>query len=162
MKETADLFAGMAASLLAGLIAASSAAQPAHAQESKWPTRPITLVVPFSAGGSSDTIGRIIADGIGGYLRQTVVVENVTGSGGMLGGARVAKAAPDGYQFVIGNVGNFAQSQWLYKKPLFDTLKDFAPVGLLTDEKLVLVVRRDFPADDLRQFIAYAKANQTK
>ena len=91
-----------------------------------------------------------------------MVVENVTGTGGLLGGARVARAAPDGYQFVIGNVGNFAQSQWLYKKPLFDTMKDFAPVGLLTDEKLVVVARNDFPADNLQQFIAYAKANQAK
>jgi tripartite-type tricarboxylate transporter receptor subunit TctC len=155
-------FIRTAAPVLAGLLAAGSAAHLALAQESDWPTRPITLVVPFSAGGSSDAIGRIIADGIGSSLRQTVVVENVTGTGGLLGGARVARAAPDGYQFVIGNVGNFAQSQWLYKKPLFDTLKDFAPVGLLTDEKLVLVARKDFPADDLRQFIAYAKANQAK
>jgi tripartite-type tricarboxylate transporter receptor subunit TctC len=132
------------------------------AEEAEWPTHPVTLVVPFSAGGSSDAIGRIIADGIGTSLKQTIVVENVTGTGGLLGGARVAKAAPDGYQFVIGNVGNFAQSQWLYKKPLFDTLRDFAPVGLLTDEKLVMVVRNDFPADNLQQFIAYAKQNQAK
>jgi tripartite-type tricarboxylate transporter receptor subunit TctC len=162
MRPTGDHFIWMAASVLAGLLTAASAAHPAHAEETDWPTRPITLVVPFSAGGSSDAIGRIIADGIGTSLRQTVVVENVTGTGGLLGGARVARAAPDGYQFVIGNVGNFAQSQWLYKKPLFDTLKDFAPVGLLTDEKLVVVVRNDFPADDLQQFIAYAKANQAK
>jgi tripartite-type tricarboxylate transporter receptor subunit TctC len=161
MRLTGD-FAGMAASVLVGLLAAGPAAHPAHAEESDWPTRPITLVVPFSAGGSSDAIGRIIADGIGTSLRQTVVVENVTGTGGLIGGARVARAAPDGYQFVIGNVGNFAQSQWLYKKPLFDTLRDFAPVGLLTDEKLVVVVRNDFPADNLQQFIAYAKANQAK
>src|SRR4029077_11532475 len=133
-----------------------------QAQETDWPTRPVTLVVPFSAGGSSDAIGRIIGDGIATSLKQPVVVENVTGTGGLLGGRRVSRAAPDGYQFVIGNVGNFAQSQWLYKKPLFDTMKDFAPVGLLTDEKLVLVVRNDFPADNLQQFIAYTKANQAK
>ena len=152
----------IAAAVLIGLLAAASAAHPAQAEETDWPTRPITMVVPFSSGGSSDAIGRIIADGIGTALRQTVVVENVTGSGGMLGGARVARAAPDGYQFVIGNVGNFAQSQWLYKKPLFDTVHDFAPVGLLTDEKLVVVVRNDFPADSLQQFIAHTKANQAK
>jgi tripartite-type tricarboxylate transporter receptor subunit TctC len=161
MRSTGDHLVRMKACLLVGLLAGGAAA-PAQAQESDWPTRPITLVVPFSAGGSSDAIGRIIADGIATALRQTVLVENVTGTGGLLGGARVARAAPDGSQFVIGNVGNFAQSQWLYKKPLFDTLKDFAPVGLLTDEKLVLVVRNDFPADNLQQFIAYAKANQAK
>jgi len=158
MARAGDHVVCLAAALCVGLLTA----HPAQAEEPEWPIRPITLVVPFAAGGSSDAIGRIIGDGIGGNLRQTVLVENVTGSGGLLGGARVARAAPDGYQFVIGNVGNFAQSQWLYKKPLFDTLKDFAPVGLLTDEKLVLVVRNDFPADDLRQFIAYTRANQTK
>ncbi len=148
--------------LFAGALAVGFAVHPAQAQEPDWPTRPLTLVVPFAAGGSSDAIGRLIADGIGSNLRQTVVVENITGSGGMLGIARVAKAAPDGYQFVIGNVGTFAQSQWLYKKPLFDSVKDFASVGLLTDEKLVVVVRNDFPADNLQQFIAYAKPNQAK
>jgi len=162
MRPTADHFSCMAVALLVGVLAEVPAPLPAHAEENDWPTRPITMVVPFSAGGSSDAIGRIMADGIGTALGQTVVVENVTGSGGLLGGARVARAAPDGYQLVIGNVGNFAQSQWLYKKPLFDTVRDFAPVGLLTDEKLVVVARNDFPADDLRQFIAYTKANQTK
>ncbi len=146
--------------ILAGMMAAGFAVRPALTQGTDWPTRPITLVVPFSAGGSSDAIGRIIADGIGTSLRQTVVVENVAGTGGLLGGARVSRASPDGYQFVIGNVGTFAQSQWLYKKPLYDPVKDFAPVGLLTDEKLVLVARNDFPADDLPHFIAYAKAHQ--
>jgi len=127
-----------------------------------WPIRPITLVVPFAAGGSSDAIGRIMADGMSGPLGQPIVVENVTGAGGMAGGARVARAAPDGYQFVIGNVGSFAQSQWIYKKPPYDVLKDFAPVGLITDEALVLVTRKDFPANNLQEFIAYVKANQSK
>jgi tripartite-type tricarboxylate transporter receptor subunit TctC len=147
---------------VAAVLAAGLTLPPAQAQDADWPTRPITLVVPFSAGGSSDAIGRIIGDGIGSSLKQTVVVENVSGTGGLLGGARVARATPDGYQFVIGNVGTFAQSQWLYKKPLYDSIRDFAPVGLLTDEKLVLVARNEFPADNLQQFIAYAKANQTK
>ncbi len=148
--------------LLAGAIALGLTGGAAQAQELDWPSRPITLVVPFSAGGSSDAIGRIVADGIGSNLHQTVVVENIAGTGGLQGGLRVARAAPDGYQFVIGNVGTFAQSQWLYKKPLYDPIKDFAPVGLLTDEKLVLVARNDFPADDLPQFIAYTKAHQTE
>ncbi len=163
MKRTGGEVARLTASVLvAALLALGCAAHPTHAQQVEWPSRPITLVVPFAAGGSSDAIGRIIADGIGTSLRQTVLVENVTGSGGMLGIARVAKAAPDGYQFVIGNVGTFAQSQWLYRRPLFDSVKDFAPVGLLTDEKLVVVARNDFPGDNLQQFIAYAKANQAK
>jgi tripartite-type tricarboxylate transporter receptor subunit TctC len=143
----------MGAALLAAT--ASAAAQ-------DWPSRPITLVVSFAAGGSSDAIARIVADGLGRNLPQPVVVENITGGGGLLGGSRVARAAPDGYQFVIGNVGSFAQSQWLYKKPPYNAITDFAPVALLTDEFLVLVVRKDFPADNLQQFIAYAKAHQEK
>jgi tripartite-type tricarboxylate transporter receptor subunit TctC len=122
----------------------------------------MTLIVPFAAGGSSDAIGRIVADGLSHQLNQSVIVENVTGAGGMAGGVRVAKAAPDGYQFVIGNVGSFAQSQWLYKKPPYDVMKDFAPVGLITDESLVLVTREDFPAGNLQEFMAFGRANQAK
>ena len=144
----------------AALVTVSSAVAQDAAKD--WPARTMTLVVPFAAGGSSDAIGRIVADGMSHELNQSVVVENVTGAGGMAGGSRVAKAAPDGYQFVIGNVGGFAQSQWLYKKPPYDVVKDFAPVGLITDESLVLVTRKDFPADNLQEFMAYAKANQTK
>jgi tripartite-type tricarboxylate transporter receptor subunit TctC len=127
-----------------------------------WPTHHLTLVVPFSAGGSSDAIARIVADGISSNLGQPVVIENVTGVGGLVGGSRVARAAPDGYMFVIGNVGSFAQSAWLYRHPLYNPERDFAPVGLLTDETLVLVARPDFPADNLQQFIVYARANQAK
>jgi tripartite-type tricarboxylate transporter receptor subunit TctC len=150
------------AATIMSVSAADLCVRPAQAQVEDWPTRPLTLVVPFSAGGSSDTIGRIIADGISSNLRQPVVVENVAGAGGMVGGSGVAKATPDGYQFIIGNVGTFAQSQWLYKTPLYNAVTDFAPVALLTDESLVLVARNDFPADNLQQFIAYTKANQEK
>jgi len=143
-------------------IATALLATTAPVAAQNWPTHRITLVVPFSAGGSSDVIARITADGISNNLHQPVIVENVTGAGGLIGGARVAKAAPDGYEFLIGNVGSIAQSQWLYKQPLYNSVKDFAPVGLLTDESLVLIVRPDFPADNLQQFIAYTKANQDK
>jgi tripartite-type tricarboxylate transporter receptor subunit TctC len=141
-------------------MAVDPAAHSAQAQEPDWPTHAMTLVVPFSAGGSSDAIARIVADGLSSQLRYPVVIENVSGAGGTLGTSRVAKAAPDGYQFVIGNVGTFAQSQWLYRKPLYNTVTDFAPVALISDESLALVARKDFPADNLPQFIAYAKANQ--
>ncbi len=143
-------------------IATALLATTAPVAAQNWPTHRITLVVPFSAGGSSDVIARITADGISNNLHQPVIVENVTGAGGLIGGARVAKAAPDGYEFLIGNIGSIAQSQWLYKQPLYNSVKDFAPVGLLTDESLVLIVRPDFPADNLQQFIAYTKANQDK
>src|SRR5262245_51154047 len=135
-------------------------AVPAVAQD--WPTRQLTMVAPFAAGGSTDAIARIVADGLSAQLHQTVVVENVGGGGGMTGANRVAKAAPDGYQFVLGNVGTHAQNQTLYSKPLYNVLTDFAPVGLITDQALVLVTRNDFPASNFREFVAYAKANQDR
>ncbi len=151
---------GIAFAAVTAAIAALTIPDLSRAQAQDWPARPITLVVPFAAGGSSDAIARIVADGISGNLGQPVVVENVPGAGGLTGTARVAKAPPDGYQFVIGNVGVFAQSPWLYKKPPFNPITDFAPLALLSDESLVLVARPDFPAENLQQFIAYAKANQ--
>jgi tripartite-type tricarboxylate transporter receptor subunit TctC len=135
-------------------------AGPAPAQE--WPTRPLTMVAPFAAGGSTDAIARIVADGLSTQLQQTVIVENVGGAGGMTGANRVARATPDGYQFVLGNVGTHAQNQSLFKKPLYNAVTDFAPVALVTDQSLVLVARKEFPADSLQEFIAYAKANQSK
>jgi tripartite-type tricarboxylate transporter receptor subunit TctC len=120
----------------------------------------MTMVVPFAAGGASDVIARILAQGLRMELGQSVIVENVAGAGGMVGSNRVAKSAPDGYQMMLGNVGTHAQNQSLYKKPLYQAVTDFAPVALVTDQSLVLVVRKDFPADSLQAFIAYAKANQ--
>jgi tripartite-type tricarboxylate transporter receptor subunit TctC len=161
MKRVKMQSAFAAVSLIGAVAAvAANSAGPAAAQE--WPSRPLTLVVPFAAGGSTDAIARIVADGISNQLHQPVIVEDVTGAGGLTGTGRVAKAAPDGYQFVIGNVGTFALSQWLYKKPLYNAVSDFAPVALMTDESLVLVARADFPADNLRDFMVYAKANQAK
>jgi tripartite-type tricarboxylate transporter receptor subunit TctC len=136
------------------------AAVPAMAQS--WPTRPLTLVVPFTAGGTSDVIARLLAEGLRAQLGQPVLVENLGGAGGMVGASRVAKSPPDGYTMVLGNIGTHAQNQSLYKKPLYNVTTDFAPVALVTDQSLVLAVRKDFPADNLREFTAYAKANQTK
>jgi tripartite-type tricarboxylate transporter receptor subunit TctC len=147
---------------IAIMIAADTTAPRAQARAPDWPTRSMTLVVPFAAGGSSDAIARIVADGLSAQLHYPVVVENVSGAGGMTGTNRVAKAAPDGYQFVIGNVGTFAQSQWLYRKPPYNTMTDFASVALISDESLALVTRQDFPANNLQEFIAYTRANQSK
>jgi tripartite-type tricarboxylate transporter receptor subunit TctC len=131
---------------------------PAVAQE--WPNRPVTLVVPFAAGGPIDTIGRILSTRLAELLRQQVIVENVGGAGGMTGTARVAKATPDGYQVVLGNVGTHAGNQTLYRHPLYNAATDFAPVILVVELPLVLVARKDLPPDDLPGFLAYAKANQ--
>jgi tripartite-type tricarboxylate transporter receptor subunit TctC len=119
-------------------------------------------VVPFAAGGSSDAIARIVAEGLRSELGQPVYVESVGGAGGMLGANRVAKAPPDGYQFVLGNIGTHAQNQAVYRRPLYNAATDFAPVGLVVNQTLLLLTRKDFPADSLQNFIAYARANQAK
>jgi tripartite-type tricarboxylate transporter receptor subunit TctC len=141
---------------LTGLILAVTS--PAEAQD--WPNRPITMVAPFAAGGSTDAIARIVADGLSTQLHQPVIVENIGGAGGMTGANRVAKAAPDGYQFGLGNVGTHAVSQSLSKNPPYHVTTDFAPVALFADLSLVLVTRKDLPANNLQEFIAYAKAHQ--
>ena len=136
------------AAATASLVVAD-AAHSAGTQAQDWPNRPMTMVAPFAAGGSTDAIARIVADGLSSQLHQPVIVENIAGAGGMTGTNRVAKAVPDGYQFVLGNVGTHAQNQSLYKKPLYDAVTDFAPVALITDQSLVLVARNDFPANNL-------------
>jgi tripartite-type tricarboxylate transporter receptor subunit TctC len=118
------------------------------------------MVVPFAAGGPADTVGRILALHLSDFLTQQVIVKNVGGAGGMTGAASVAKAAPDGYQFVLGNLGAHAANQTLYKRPLYNAAADFTPVVLLAETPLVLLARHDLPASDLPEFITYAKVNQ--
>ena len=133
---------------------------PAHAQ--KFPDRPMTMIIPFAAGGPTDVLGRVIAGRMSEVLGQNVVVENVGGAGGMTGSARVANAPPDGYMFVLGTVGTHAQGQTLYKQPLYNAATDFTPVILIAEVPLVLETRKDLPVQDFKEFVAYAKANQTK
>jgi tripartite-type tricarboxylate transporter receptor subunit TctC len=139
--------------LLASACASSAAAQ-------DYPNRPLTLVVPFAAGGGVDVSARIQAERMGALLGQTIVVENIGAAGGMAGGARVAKAAPDGYTFEIGNVGTHAYNQTLYKKPLYNAVTDFTPVGLATESPRILIARKDLPVNNLQELIAYIKAHQ--
>jgi tripartite-type tricarboxylate transporter receptor subunit TctC len=120
------------------------------------------MVVPLAAGGAGDVLARILASRLSELLGQQVIVENVGGAGGMVGASRVAKAAPDGYQFVYGNVGTHAANQTLYEKPLYNAATDFAPVALIAEQPIVLIARRDYPANNLQDFIAYAKVNQAK
>jgi len=127
-----------------------------------WPTRPMTMVVAYAAGGPVDTIGRIFAQRLSEILGQQVLVENVGGAGGMVGAARVAKSVPDGYTFLFGGLANLAQNQTLYKQPLYNAATDFTPVGLVTDSPRVLITRKDFPASTLAEFVSYAKANKDK
>jgi tripartite-type tricarboxylate transporter receptor subunit TctC len=130
----------------------------ARAQD--WPTRPITLVIPYPAGGPTDAVGRLFAQQMSESFGRPIVVENVSGAGGITGASRVAQAAPDGYRALfIGSAMTY--SQLLYKKPLFDSVTDFAPVALLTRQPLVLIARKDLPAESLQQFTRHLKANKT-
>jgi len=132
---------------------------PASAQD--WPTRPVTIVVPYGPGSGADVLGRILVPRMTEFLGQPVIIENVAGAGGMVGSARVAKAAPDGYQSVIGTAGTHVQSKFLSKNPPYQPT-DFSPVAMIADQPFVLITRKDLPVDDLKQFIAYAKANPGK
>jgi tripartite-type tricarboxylate transporter receptor subunit TctC len=127
-----------------------------------WPSRPVTLIVPYAAGGPVDTVARILGSRLGEVLGQQVVAENVGGAGGMIGASRVAKAEPDGYTILMGGSAVLAINQAIYKKPLYDGATDFAPVALFADSARVLIARKDFPASTLAEFNAYAKANDSK
>jgi tripartite-type tricarboxylate transporter receptor subunit TctC len=132
----------------------------ARAQD--WPTRPVTMMVPFAAGGPVDVLGRILAQYLGEVIGKQVIIDNVSGAGGMVGSLRVSQAAPDGYMFVLGSIGTHALNQTLSKKPLYNPATDFAPVALIVDVGHVLITRKDLPPNNLQEFIAYAKANQGK
>ena len=125
-----------------------------------FPTRPMTMVIPFAAGGPTDVLGRVIAGHMSKVLGQQVIVENIGGAGGMTGSERVAKAAPDGYEFVLGTVGTHAQGQTLYKHPLYNAVTDFTPVILVAEVPIVLITRKDLPVNNFKEFVAYAKENQ--
>lgn len=143
-----------AAALLAVGVSATATAQ-------DYPTRPITMVVPFAAGGPTDTVARLVAQSMSQTLGQQVVVENVGGAGGTLGAGRVAKADPDGYTLLLHHIGQ-ATSATLYRKLPYDPANDFAPVGLITDVPMTIVAKKDFPAKDLKEVVAYVKKNADK
>jgi len=146
------LGAGIGA-LLATTLAASA---------QNFPTKPLTMVIPFAAGGPTDVLGRVVGQRMGQILGQSIIIENVGGAGGMTGSKRVADAAPDGYNFVLGTVGTHAQGQTLYKKPLYNASADFTPVALLAEVPIIAVARKDLPVKDFKEFVTYAKANQGK
>jgi tripartite-type tricarboxylate transporter receptor subunit TctC len=133
-----------------------------HACAQDWPQRPISLVVAAAAGGPIDVFGRVMAERMGAILGQSVIIENVPGAGGMMGGQRVARAAPDGYTAILATIATHAHSQTLYKTPLYHAVNDFTPVMLIAEIPLVLIARKDFPASSFEEFVAYAKANPGK
>lgn len=142
--------------------AAVLAALTATAGAQTWPSGPVTMVIPFAAGGPTDVLGRIMGERMAKSLGQQVVIENVGGAGGMTGSSRVAKAKPDGMTFVLGTVGTHAMNQTLYAKPAYDAAKDFEPVVLIAQLPLVLLTKPMMPVTDLSSFIAYVKANKGK
>jgi tripartite-type tricarboxylate transporter receptor subunit TctC len=146
--------------ILLALWALVALAGPSAAQQ--YPAGPVTMVIPFAAGGPTDVLGRIVGENMSRTLGQPVIIENVGGAGGMVGSSRVAKGKNDGSQFVLGTVGTHAQNQTLYARPQYDAVADFDPVILIAEVPLVLVTNKDLPANNLQEFIAYAKANKGK
>jgi tripartite-type tricarboxylate transporter receptor subunit TctC len=144
----------------AALVGTVASPRPVMAQG--WPSRPVTMVVPYAAGGPVDTVGRIMANGLSAALGQQVVIENVGGAGGMTGASRGARATPDGYTMLLGGLAVLGQLPNLYKHPLYDPMTDFAPVALFADSARILITRKDLPVNALLEFMAYAKVNQAK
>jgi tripartite-type tricarboxylate transporter receptor subunit TctC len=149
------------AGLLAGVVVAAFAAAPASAQ-SDYPTRPITVIVPFAAGGPTDTITRIVGEHMSRTLGQQLVVENVVGAGGTTASTRAKRANPDGYTIITGHMGTHAASVGLYPNLQYDPRTDFEPIGMIAGTPILILSKKDFPPKDLKEFVAYVKANGSK
>ena len=138
------------------VVLALAAAAGAWAQ---YPTKPVTMIVPFAAGGPTDTVARSLGVAMQNTLKQTVLVENVGGAGGTIGVGRVAKASPDGYTILLHHIG-MATAPALYRKLTFDPLKDFEYIGLVNDVPMTMIARANFPPNNFKEFLAYIKANK--
>jgi tripartite-type tricarboxylate transporter receptor subunit TctC len=134
---------------------------PSSAFAQQYPTKVITMIIPFSAGGPTDTVGRLTARAMGESLKAQMIIENVAGAGGTIGAARVARSAPDGYTIFMHHIGQ-STAPSLYRKLSYDVFQDFEPIGLVTDVPMTLVAKKDFPAKNLNELIAYVKANKDK
>jgi tripartite-type tricarboxylate transporter receptor subunit TctC len=147
--------------LLAVLAVAAAQLAPT-ATVAAYPERPITMIVPFAAGGPTDVVARIVSDHMSRTLGQQIVIENVAGAGGTTGITRAAQARPDGYTIMMGHMGTHGAAPGVYANLKYDPTKDFEPVGLASGTPIVIVARKDFPAKDLKEFTAYVKANSKK
>ena len=127
----------------------------------KYPDKVITIVVPFTAGGPTDTVGRLIAQPMTTALKQQVIIENIGGAGGTIAASRVARSAPDGYTLLLHHIG-MSTAPTLYRKLPYNPLTDFEPIGLINEVPMTLIARRDFPPKDLKELISYVKANKDK
>ena len=139
--------------LVAGAVAASA---------EYYPAKPITLVVPFAAGGPTDTVARIVAEHMAKTLGQAIIIENVPGAGGTTATRRTAQAAPDGYTIMMGHIGTHGAAPALYLELKYNPVKDFTPIGLTAGVPVLIVTKKDFPADNLQEFVDYVKGNQGK
>lgn len=140
-------------------LALAAMAIPAVAQD--YPTKPITMIVPFAAGGPTDTVARLLAQSMTTTLKQQVIVENAGGAGGTVGAGRVARAQGDGYTLFLHHIGQ-STAPALYRKLAYDPIKDFEPIGLVTDVPMTLIAKSTFPPKDMKELIAYVKANKDK
>jgi len=157
MNRFGRMLAGSALAALAGI-----GAVPAQAQAPAYPSRSITMIVPFAAGGPTDVISRIVTSHMAQTLGQSIIIENVVGAGGTTATTRAARAANDGYTLITGHMGTHAASVPLYPNLAYHPEKSFEPVGLLAGTPILILARKDFPPKDLKEFVAYVKANETK
>jgi tripartite-type tricarboxylate transporter receptor subunit TctC len=144
--------------LIGGLAALTLTAAPAVAQD--FPARPITLIVPFAAGGPTDIVARIVGEHMSRTLGQQLVIENTLGAGGTTASTRAKRAPPDGYTIIMGHMGTHAASVALYPKLAYDPRTDFEPIGMAAGTPILILAKKDFPAKDLKEFVAYVKANE--
>ena len=147
--------------VLAGVLSLGLSTLPAAAQ-ADYPSRSVTLIVPFAAGGPTDVISRIVGDHMSRTLGQTIVIENTLGAGGTTASTRAKEAAPDGYTLITGHMGTHAASVALYPNLKYNPSTDFEPVGLIAGTPVLILAKKDFPATDLKEFVTYVKANATK
>jgi tripartite-type tricarboxylate transporter receptor subunit TctC len=145
---------------LGGLFVLAIAAGPVAGQD--YPTRPITLIVPFAAGGPTDVISRIVGEHMSRTLGQQIVIENVVGAGGTTGATRAKRANPDGYTLITGHMGTHAASVALYPNLQYKPDADFEPIGLLAGTPVLILAKKDFPPKDLKEFVSHVKANEAK
>lgn len=146
--------------LMTGAAMLAASAGLAAAQD--YPTRPITVIVPFAAGGPTDVIARIVTDNMSKTLGQSMVIENVVGAGGTTGATRAMRAAPDGYTIIMGHMGTHAASVALYPNLAYKPDVDFEPIGLAAGTPVLILAKKDYPAKDLKEFVAHVKANVVK
>lgn len=144
------------------IIASVAAICPIAAWAETYPSRSITMVIPFAPGGAFDVIGRIVAASMSEILGRPIIVENTSGAAGITGVKRVASAAPDGYTLLLGSIGTHAYNQTIYKTPRYDAVGDFTPVALFAEQPMVLITRKDLPVENLHEFIEYVKQNSAK